>query len=272
MDQAKWTRVDAGQAAPLDMMTARFTRHVYAPHAHEEFSIGACVEGVEVIDIGGARHHSGPGQIVVIEPGVTHTGAAAVPAGFAYRVLYPQWTSLAERDVPHFRAPIIDDPLLAWQIVRTHAALARWRDPVEAESRLSWVLAELVRRHAVGVRSPSVTSPDASGVAGATMDRLAGRLVDPPALHEIATELGISRFQLVRGFREKVGMPPYAWLSQYRVGRARRLLAEGYRPVEAATLTGFADQAHLTRWFRRVLGVTPGAFRNSVQDSGGPTR
>jgi AraC-like DNA-binding protein len=32
-------------------------------------------------------------------------------------------------------------------------------------------------------------------------------------------------------------------------------------------MVGFADQAHLTRWFRRVLGVTPAAYRNSVQDT-----
>jgi AraC-like DNA-binding protein len=62
-------------------------------------------------------------------------------------------------------------------------------------------------------------------------------------------------------------MPPYAWLAQYRVRKAQALLERGYRPAEAAVLTGFADQAHLTRWFRRVVGVTPGAYRNSVQDS-----
>ena len=76
------------------------------------------------------------------------------------------------------------------------------------------------------------------------------------------------RFQLVRSFRAEVGMPPYAWLAQYRVGRARILLEQGCRPAEAAAATGFADQAHLTRWFRRVVGVTPGAYRNSVQDTG----
>ncbi|MET0238041.1 MAG: AraC family transcriptional regulator [Kibdelosporangium sp.] len=267
MEQATWTRVDAGQGAPLDMLTARFTRHVFAPHAHEEFSIGVCTDGLEVIDIRGTRHYAGPGSVVVIEPGATHTGGPAAPGGFAYRVLYPQWTSLAEPDIPYFREPVIDDPELAAEILRTHAALVRWHDPLEAESRLVWVLAKLVRRHAVGVASPK---PASSDVVSATKDRLADRMVSPPALHEIAADLGLSRFQLLRVFRETVGMPPYAWLSQHRVNRARALLAEGHRPAQAAALTGFADQAHLTRWFRRVLGVTPGAFRNSVQDSRGP--
>lgn len=51
-------------------------------------------------------------------------------------------------------------------------------------------------------------------------------------------------------------MPPYAWLAQHRVQRSRRLLRAGLRPAEVAGLVGFADQAHLTRWFRRVVGVT----------------
>jgi AraC-like DNA-binding protein len=37
-------------------------------------------------------------------------------------------------------------------------------------------------------------------------------------------------------------------------------------PAQTAAAVGFADQAHLTRWFKRVTGVTPAAFRNSVQD------
>jgi AraC-like DNA-binding protein len=269
MEQAVWTRVDAGHGTPLDMLTARFVRHRYAPHAHEEFSIGACSEGLEVIEYRGRRHYAGPGSVVVLEPGEVHTGAAATSNGFAYRVLYPQWTLLSDQGQPHFREPVIDDAELAWEIRRTHIALSRAPEPLEAESRLSWVLAKLVERHASGER-PQTRSDDR--IARATMERLADGLLDPPALHQIAAELGLSRFQVVRAFRDTVGMPPYAWLAQYRVARARALLVEGHRPAQAAALTGFADQAHLTRWFRRVLGVTPGAFRNSVQDSARPRR
>ncbi|GAB3879119.1 AraC family transcriptional regulator [Kibdelosporangium lantanae] len=265
MEEAVWTRVDAGHGVPLDLLTARFVHHRFAPHAHEEFSIGACVEGVEVIDYRGARHYTGPGSLVVIEPGEVHTGGAARPGGFAYRVLYPQWTLLASDRVPHFRDLVVDDPGLAAEVYRTHVSLTQWHDPLETESRLAWVLAELVRRHAAN--PPPAVKPVGNGVVRTAMDQLTAHLVDPPSLHEIAGGLGLSRFQLLRAFRETVGIPPYAWLAQYRVTRARELLVAGYRPAQAATMTGFADQAHLTRWFRRVLGVTPGAFRNSVQDS-----
>jgi AraC-like DNA-binding protein len=265
MEQAVWTRVDAGHGTPLDMLAAHFVRHRFAPHAHDEFAIGVCTDGLEVIDYRGTRHYSGPGSLVVIEPGEVHTGGAAVAGGFAYRVLYPQRNLMADQGSPHFRDLVVDDAELAAEVRRTHILLSQWHDPLEAESRLSWVLTKLVQRHAVN--APDLKVPEGDSVARMTMDYLADRMLDPPALHQIAAELGLSRFQVVRAFRETVGMPPYAWLAQYRVGRARALLVAGHRPAQAAALTGFADQAHLTRWFRRVVGVTPGAFRNSVQDS-----
>ncbi|MET0134945.1 MAG: AraC family transcriptional regulator [Kibdelosporangium sp.] len=264
MEQAVWTRVDTGQGM-LDMLAARFVRHRFAPHAHAEYAIGVCTAGRETIQLRGGSVSAGPGSLVVIEPGEVHTGGSAVPGGFAYRVFYPNWTMLSDRGFPHFREPVLHDPELVGELYRTHTVLSRWQDPLEAESRLTWLLGRLVERHAAGVRPVSARQRD--GVAKATMDFLADRLVDPPTLQQIAAELGVSRFQLVRSFRDTVGLPPYAWLAQHRVSRARELIIAGHRPAQAAALTGFADQAHLTRWFRRVLGVTPGVFRNSVQDS-----
>jgi AraC-like DNA-binding protein len=171
------------------------------------------------------------------------------------------------RRLPRFREPVIADPGLAAELRRLHAALGAGLGetaPLEAESRLSWLLGELVRRHASASRDVEV--PGAGRVARLVMAQLADRLVSPPALAEIAAGTGLSRYQLVRSFRTEVGMPPYAWLAQHRVSQARALLERGCRPAEAAALTGFADQAHLTRWFRRVVGVTPGVYRNSVQD------
>ena len=214
-------------------------------------------------------HYAGPGSVVVLEPGEAHTGAPADPPDFTYRVMYPAAGLLPDGmgRTPRFREPVIADPGLAASCAGLHAALGAGlsqTQPLEAESRLSWLLGELVRRHA----SPS---PDfevrGAGRGGPAGDDAAGRpAVSPPALAEIAAETGLSRYQLVRSFRTEVGMPPYAWLAQHRVSAARVLLERGCRPAEAAALTGFADQAHLTRWFRRVVGVTPGVYRNSVQD------
>ncbi|WP_143669056.1 helix-turn-helix domain-containing protein, partial [Streptomyces rochei] len=106
----------------------------------------------------------------------------------------------------------------------------------------------------------------AGRIARVVRDRLADELLAPPSLAALATDLGLSRYQLLRAFRTATGLPPYAWLAQHRVARARGLLETGLRPAEVAARVGFADQAHLTRWFRRVLGVTPAAYRNSVQD------
>jgi AraC-like DNA-binding protein len=280
--RAVWRRACPGGQA-LDLLHARVAEP-YAPHVHEEYAVGACTAGREVIRYRGTLHYAGPGSVVVLEPGEAHTGGPADPPDFTYRVMYPAAGLLAEgllaegllaggrlaqgaRRLPRFREPVIADPGLAAELRRLHAALGAGlleTEPLEAESRLSWLLGELVRRHASSSRD--VEAPGAGRVARLVMAQLADRLVSPPALAEIAADTGLSRYQLIRSFRTEVGMPPYAWLAQHRVSAARALLERGCRPAEVAALTGFADQAHLTRWFRRVVGVTPGVYRNSVQD------
>ncbi|MFG3151051.1 AraC family transcriptional regulator [Streptomyces sp. NPDC048219] len=270
-EQARWTRARLGTGGPpLDLLTARFDRHVYAPHAHDEFTVGVTVGGLEVIAYRGGHIHSGPGSIVVLEPGEMHTGGPAAPDGYSYRALYATPSLLADGTrggLPHFREPVLQDPELARALRAAHTDLARHPDPLEAESRLPWLLTALAQRHST-VRAADDAVPGAHRVARVVRDRLADELLAPPSLAALATDLGLSRYQLLRAFRTTMGIPPYAWLAQHRVARARGLLDAGLRPAEAAALVGFADQAHLTRWFRRVLGVTPAAYRNSVQDGG----
>ncbi|MFD3586340.1 AraC family transcriptional regulator [Streptomyces sp. NPDC058683] len=272
-EQARWTRARLGRCGPpLDLLTAHFERHIYAPHAHAEFTIGVCVSGSEIIDYRGGHIRNGPGAIVVLAPGEMHTGGPATPTeGYAYRALYADPSLLAEGTLgtgtPHFRDPVLDDPELAAALRRAHTDLATCPDPLEAESRLPWLLTALSRRHSTA-RPATDHVPGAQGISLLVRDRLADELTAPPSLADLAADLGLSRYQLLRAFRTTMGVPPYAWLAQYRVTRARALLEAGVRPAEAAALVGFADQAHLTRWFRRVLGVTPAAYRNSVQDAG----
>jgi AraC-like DNA-binding protein len=272
VEQALWTRARLGRCGPrLDLLTARFDKHVYAPHAHDEFTVGVCVGGSEIIDYRGGHIRTGPGSIVVLAPGEVHTGGPGnTTDGYAYRALYAEPSLLKDGMLggpppPHFREPLIDDPELAAALLATHTDLSACPDPLEAESRLPWLLVALARRHSTS-RPATDTVPGADRIAHVVRDRLADEMTEPPSLSSLAGELGLSRYQLLRAFRTTMGLPPYAWLAQHRVHRARRLLESGLRPAEVAGLVGFADQAHMTRWFRRVLGVTPAAYRNSVQD------
>ena len=280
----QWRRVSLGRGHVLDLLHARVAQ-AFAPHVHEAFALGACTDGLEVISYRGGLHYAGPGSVVILEPGEPHTGAPAMGPGFVYRVMYPDTDLLAAELLaegsgrtllagssgwPRFPEPVVMDPELAWGLRRVHAGLSQDPEPLEAESRLAWLLGELVRRHASpapDLDGPVARRPGSGRLARQVMTRLTDQLTCPPGLADLAAEAGLSRYQLLRSFRAEVGMPPYAWLAQHRVARARALLEQGRRPAEAATLTGFADQAHLTRWFRRVVGVTPGAYRNSVQDT-----
>ncbi|WP_043688029.1 helix-turn-helix domain-containing protein [Streptomyces xylophagus] len=272
-EQALWTRARLGRCGPpLDLLTARFDRHVYAPHAHAEFTIGVCVGGAELIDYRGGHIRATPGSIVVLEPGEMHTGGpGSTTDGYAYRALYAAPALLTDGILggghPHFREPLLDDPELAAALRIAHTELSACPDPLEVESRLPWLLTALARRHSTSRPTPDEI-PGAAWVAHAVRDRLADELTAPPSLTLLAADFGLSRYQLLRAFRTTMGIPPYAWLAQHRVTRARGLLEAGGRPAEVAAQVGFADQAHLTRWFRRVLGVTPAAYRNSVQDAG----
>jgi AraC-like DNA-binding protein len=90
---------------------------------------------------------------------------------------------------------------------------------------------------------------------------LSERLTDPPSLDDLALATEMSPFALLRAFRDETGLPPHAYLTQLRVRLARRLLDGGMAPAAVAAEAGFADQAHLTRHFKRIVGVPPAAYQ-----------
>ena len=85
------------------------------------------------------------------------------------------------------------------------------------------------------------------------------------SLEEMASAAGVSRFHLVRLFREFTGETPAVYARELRIERSKRLLLESRRPIsEIALACGFADQSHFTVSFLRSTGLTPAAFRREA--------
>lgn len=93
-------------------------------------------------------------------------------------------------------------------------------------------------------------------------DYVRDRISDNIQLSDLAQQLGLSQFHFSRLFKQSTGIPPYQYVLQQRVERAKQLLKTTELSVaEIALSCGFSSHSHLGKWFRQYTGVTPKAFR-----------
>ena len=90
------------------------------------------------------------------------------------------------------------------------------------------------------------------------------KYAEPLTLTELSRLSGLSLHRFVTVFREQVGIPPHQFVCRTRVEQALTLLRQGLPPAAVAADTGFYDQSHLSRHFKRICGTTPGSYLNSL--------
>ncbi|GAA3987375.1 AraC family transcriptional regulator [Allokutzneria multivorans] len=250
----------------LDLLAARFVRHAFTRHSHETYAVGVVVSGAELLLVRSDARTIGAGGIACINPGEVHSGHAADSAGWAYRVLYPTVSLVSDvvrelggpTGTPAFTAETSYDRAVASAVLAAHRS-AEHSEHLASETLLYQAVQLLWQTRGTQAREP-VQRRAGDRALDRARHVLLDRMSAPPSLDELAAEVGLGRFTLLRGFRERFGLPPHAYLNQERVRRTRALLDSGTRPADAATEVGFVDQAHLSRHFRRILGVAPGAY------------
>lgn len=83
-------------------------------------------------------------------------------------------------------------------------------------------------------------------------------------LQELADLVNLSQSYFSHAFKASTGLPPHRWQMNARIAHAQALLLRGGASLtEIAAATGFADQAHLTRAFRRIVGDTPASWQRA---------
>lgn len=255
----------------LEVMSARWVEHSFAPHMHDFYAVSLNYGGRGVFDCRNELRDAAPGTCNLIPPGELHTGRATSGDGWSYRNLYIETslmtTLLGSLDWQgplevRFKFPLVRDAVLATRLARVFASLTESNSLLQNESLLLSVVARLITDHFV----PGHALKDAGREHAAVMrvkDWLDGNSEQNASLHSLADLAGLSPYYLVRAFHRQVGIPPHKYQTVVRVNRARKLLTSGSAIAEVAYRTGFCDQSHLNRCFKRTLGVTPGKYAAS---------
>ncbi|MDA0179054.1 AraC family transcriptional regulator [Solirubrobacter phytolaccae] len=248
----------------VEALHANFERHAYRPHSHPTWTIAVMERGAAAFQVDARQERATDGECFVLEPEAVHTGVPAVPEGWAYKVLYLEPELLSawdERDAAAPRAArwvVFSDPTLRAAMLAAHRALAHAPAGLERDEAVLHAVDTLKPHLRPGPQTPR------DRVEHAAVRRAIAHLREqwdqPVSLAELSKVAALSRFELVRRFRAQVGLPPHAFQLDLRVNRARALLSAGRAPAEVALSCGFADQAHLTRTFRRHVGITPARY------------
>jgi len=97
-------------------------------------------------------------------------------------------------------------------------------------------------------------------LATAIRDHIDANYGEPLGLEKLGKIIGSSPFATLRFFRSVYGQSPHEYQTALRISKAKELLRQGKPIARVAVDTGFYDQTHLNRNFRRLMGITPGQY------------
>lgn len=275
-EQTKLWRISTSYG-DVELMRATYVTQVFARHSHERFAIGVIEDGALGFRYRGENIVAPRGSVNLSNAGEPHDGHAAAEAGWIYRMFYLDQGLLQyaasqvvgrPRNTPFFQTGVIHDDHLASLIRRLHTTLEAEPNTsaLEQESRLLGMLTQLILRHADDHPTPQTLLCENLAVTRAR-EYLEAHFAENVSLAELGRVANLSPFHLAHIFRDQIGLPPHTYLTQVRVKRARALLNQGWPIAHVAHEAGFVDQSHLTRRFKRILGMTPGQYRKIVQDN-----
>ncbi|MER6591157.1 AraC family transcriptional regulator [Micromonospora purpureochromogenes] len=248
-----------------EVLHAHFTDHAYPMHAHDTWALLIVDDGAVRYDLHRHERRAFGDLVTLLPPHVPHNGCSASPDGFRKRVIY--------LDASHLSADLVGrsvdissftDPWLRGAISALHEALLQPGEELRAETLLT-LLTDTVRAHL----GEQVVTPEADHTAAYLLrDLLEQHVADGVSLYDAGRLLHFHPSHLVRAFGREFGITPHQYLTSRRVDHARRLILDGHPLDSVATSSGFYDQPHLARHFKRILGVSPGVFSRTVRSGG----
>ena len=213
-------------------------------------------------------------KVFLVNSEEAHQGTPAVTGGWRCRTMHIHPSAIKQiaadikpfgtvRDVV-FPSPTIEDIQLTQELLYLHRRSEMANSPLERQSRIVALIGHLCERYAGINQNASEARSREFHLVRRARDYLQENLAFKVTLDELSNVASLPPFRLLRAFQLTFGLTPHAYQTQARVRAAYAMLRLQTNIADIAAQTGFADQAHLTRVFKSLMGATPGQYRTAL--------
>ncbi|MCK2148047.1 MULTISPECIES: AraC family transcriptional regulator [Pseudomonadota] len=244
----------------------------YAPHSHTQWSIGAITTGQSTFLYRGDQFKVSAGDLVIVNPNWVHACNPIDNQPWGYLMLYidTDWLTNLRHEAALLDTPVWQDISTAtlhdheWYVGYCRMAeclLGADRDLLEKQTAVVEYLTALMHELSGQVAEPQQEAPDN---LQAVADYLKAHASVEVSLDTLCEQSGYSPGHLIRSFKHHFGFTPHAYLINYRIQYGQQELKRGRPIAETAVNSGFADQPHFQRTFKKLLAATPKQYQRSL--------
>jgi AraC-like DNA-binding protein len=238
-------------------------------HTHSEYSIG-------LVDAGKTRYSNKKetfkieGKTVVfVNPNEVHS-CYPTNSSWTYRMLYinAEWfrgfvsQSFEDKNAPvKFEIPCSTDSRLYKKVSKIFDIMTSGLSEAEIEVRILILLESVIAYNGLFGNS-RIASPRRKEIHD--FNRIVAYIKEhckePITLSDLQGLTGLSKFHFLRCFKDEIGETPHALQTGFKINIARNLIKSGAPLARIALECGFSDQAHMQRFFKQYLAVTPRTY------------
>ncbi len=242
------------------------TQQPFPNHFHEYYVIGFVESGERCLSCKNNEYAIQKGNVLLFNPGDNHAcvqndGGTLDYRGFnIYKEVMLDLTEevTGKRELPGFSENVIFDEEVICYLHPLHEMVMKGLCDFGKEENLLLLISMLIQRYGQPFEN---CIPECRGEIEKACRFMEQHFAERIYLDQICRYAGLSKSTLLRAFTKSKGVTPYSYLENIRIGEAKKLLEQGFPPIEAALRTGFSDQSHFTNYFNRFIGLSPGVYR-----------
>ncbi|MDP4261694.1 MAG: AraC family transcriptional regulator [Bacteroidota bacterium] len=239
----------------LELLNAKQHKQDFPFHTHSTFNITLVLDQVFATKLPDRLLQASAGAIVVTNPDEVHATICDNKLGSSFFTFYvsPEvLKDLNNKKPVTFYDKIISDNFLFQQLY----ALSRedYHSEKEIERKLLLALKQLITGYA-----NDTTAPD-------NKKRLFHAFLEETTLEKFslenaASKFGLDKYKFLRLFKQETGLTPNNYIILKRIEKCKELLQTQDDLLDIAIQTGFYDATHLCKYFKKITGITPLAYR-----------